>query len=155
MAFKLSDFIVKGYKGAGIVLICGNEVLMQLRRHPPVWSFVGGGFDEEKDSDFVDCAIREFWEETGIELQRSQISAKPIHVLGFGRYCWKLYLCFVDRKQDPRHAPVQYRCEYEKYRYVNLYNYKSELKEEKHNKLYPFVSFQMWKIRRYIEKYKK
>ena len=72
--------ISNGYRGAGIVFICGDEVLMQLRRHPPVWSFVGGGFDRRKDHDLLDTALREFFEETGVSGSFSKRREYGFHV---------------------------------------------------------------------------
>ena len=144
--------ISNGYRGAGIVFICGDEVLMQLRRHPPVWSFVGGGFDRRKDHDLLDTALREFFEETGVRLSRENVISKPIHSLGFWRFRWNLYLYFSNVRISTSDAPARYSHEYQKYRYVNLYRYKDELKSEVHNKTFLFVPYQMRLIRKYIRR---
>lgn len=57
------------YKGAGIGLILDNSILMGKRSHGlfiGTWSVPGGG--KEKGEDFLDCAKREFFEETGCNI---------------------------------------------------------------------------------------
>lgn len=149
---KFADIIIHGYSGGGIIYMCGDEVLMQLRRHPPVWSFVGGGFDRLKDSTLVDTAIREFWEETGIHLDRDHLMTQPVHALGFWHYRWELYLYCANQKESVSNAPASFRSEYEKYRYVNLYHYKSDLSKERHKRTYPFVSYQIKKVQKYLNR---
>ena len=78
---------------------------MSIRRHPAVWAFIGGGFDRSKDRDLLDTAVREFYEETGIILQRSDVEEKPLHALGFWKYRWELYVVFTERKIYPENGP--------------------------------------------------
>lgn len=152
---KLLKYIKVGYRGAGIALVCGNEVLMQLRVHPPVWSFVGGGYDPGKDSSLLDTALREFYEETGIRLERSSIQKRPVMTLGAWRYKWILYLAIIDAKPDSAHGPLEFRREYQKYRYVDIYDYRSVLAQEQHKKTFFFVRTQMRTIGKMIEKLQK
>ena len=140
---KAAKLIRDGYTGAGIVYICGDEVLMQLRRHPHVWSFVGGGYDKYKDQDLLDTAIREFYEETGISLARSDVEAKPLHKLGFWKYKWHLYLVISDVKRSTDDAPSMYRCEYERYKYVHIPEYKEEIAADGDMGFFFFVPHQM------------
>ena len=106
---KIVKRIANGYRGAGIVFVCKDDVLMQLRCHPPVWSFVGGGFDSRKDSCLLDTALREFAEETGVVLDREKVIGKPIHSLGFWRFRWNLYLYISDKRISTSDAPRKYR----------------------------------------------
>ena len=147
---KIVKRIANGYRGAGIVFVCKDDVLMQLRCHPPVWSFVGGGFDSSKDRSLLDTALREFAEETGVVLDREKVIEKPIHSLGLWRFRWNLYLYISDKRISTSDAPAKYRHEYQKYRYVNLYRYKDELKSEIHHKTFLFVPYQMRVIQKYI-----
>lgn len=150
----LSAFIklfTQGYRGAGIVYLCGNHVLMQLRMHPKRWAFIGGSYDKTKDADYRETAVREFWEETGVKLRISDLEKEPVHALGFWHYRWELYLVISDKKIEVDNAPEEYRHEYQKYRYINLYDVRKDLSSERYHKLFFFVSYQLKKVRRYIE----
>ena len=130
-----------------------DEVLMQLRRHPAVWAFIGGGFDRSKDKDLLDTAVREFYEETGIILQRSDVEEKPLHALGFWKYRWELYVVLAERKIYPENGPESFRNEYYKYKYVPILKYKNTLSEEDHKHTFFFVKYQLKLLKKYIEKY--
>ena len=57
------------YKGAGIGLVYNGSILMGVRSKKPflgTWAVPGGG--KEKGEDYLTCAKREFWEETGCKL---------------------------------------------------------------------------------------
>lgn len=149
---KLKKLIFDGYCGGGIAYVCNNEVLMQLRSHPRVWAFIGGGFDKESDKDYLDTALREFYEETGVHLDRSQINISLLHALGFWHYRWELYLVVADRRISTESAPESFSQEYQKYKYVDLYNYKASLSEEKYRKLFPFVRYQLNLIKKRLIK---
>lgn len=153
MLEKLTKLIKNGYTGAGIVYVYQDEVLMQLRRHPAVWAFIGGGFDRSKDSDLLDTAVREFYEETGIILQRSDVEEKVLHALGFWKYRWELYVVFADRKIYPENGPESFRNEYYKYKYVPILKYKNALSEEDHKHTFFFVKYQLKLLKSYLKKY--
>ena len=102
--------------------------------------------------DLLDTALREFFEETGVRLSRENVISKPIHSLGFWRFRWNLYLYFSDVRISTSDAPARYSHEYQKYRYVNLYRYKDELKSEVHDKTFLFVPYQIRLIRKYIRR---
>ena len=65
------------YKGAGIGLVLNDSILIGKRSKKPfigTWAVPGGG--KEKDEDYLSCAKREFYEETGCKLEA--LTAKPI-----------------------------------------------------------------------------
>ena len=133
--------ILFGYHGAGIVFTSDDECLMQLRKHPPVWAFIGGGAKKGESS--VDTALREFYEETGVQLNENDLDVKPLHTLGFGRFRWVLYHCHKDYKIDPTHGNKAFKEEYVNYKYFHINSYKKELKAEKHKRTFFFVTHQM------------
>ena len=135
------SLITFGYRGAGIVLTAGNEVLLQLRRHPRVWAFIGGGM--KKGESYVQTALREFYEETGVELSADMLDEKPLHKLGFWHYKWVLYHCHLPEEKKITHAPKDFSKEYIKYRYVDIHSFKAEIRKEKHHHFFFFVKHQM------------
>jgi len=134
------SLITFGYRGAGIVLTAGDKVLMQLREHPKVWAFIGGGM--QKGETFLETALREFYEETGILLEKEMLDEKPLHVLGFWHYKWVLYHCHLETEVPLDKAPRVFKKEYIKYRYLSIANYKEELSLEKYHHLFFFVKHQ-------------
>ena len=65
------------YKGAGIGLVLNNSILIGKRSKKPflgTWAVPGGG--KEKGEDYLTCAKREFYEETGCQLD--SLKAKPL-----------------------------------------------------------------------------
>ena len=65
------------YKGAGIGLVLNDSILIGKRSKKPfigTWAVPGGG--KEKGEDYLSCAKREFYEETGCKLE--DLTAKPI-----------------------------------------------------------------------------
>ena len=149
---KLGKIIKDGYTGAGIALVYEGQVLMQLRVHPAVWSFVGGGFDKLEDKSLVDTALREFWEETGIRLTRDQLHCRPVQILGFWKYKWILYLAVSKERIDVLNPPKEFKSEWQRYRYVDLARYREELAQEPNKGTFLFVPYQIWKIRRMLRK---
>ncbi len=133
--------ITFGYRGAGIVLTAGNEVLLQLRKHPRVWAFIGGGM--KKGETFLETALREFYEETGIKLSSDMVDKKPLHQLGFWHYKWVLYHCHLSNEEKLSYAPKEFSDEYIKYRYVDIKSYREEIRKEKHHHFFFFVKHQM------------
>ena len=67
-------------------------------------------------------------------------------------YRWELYLVVADRRISTESAPESFSQEYQKYKYVNLYNYKESLSEEKYRKLFPFVRYQLNLIKKRLIK---
>lgn len=128
-----------------------DEVLMQLRRHPAVWAFIGGGFDKSKDCDLLDTAVREFYEETGIVLQRTDAEEKPLHALGFWKYKWVLYVVIAEKRMFPENEPESFRDEYYKYKYVPILGYKDALSEEEHKHTFFFVKYQFKLLKKYLK----
>ena len=114
----LYKYITEGYSGAGLIITFEDEVLFQLRKYPRSWAFIGGGFDKTKDKDFLDTAIREVFEESGIKINKEDVD---------------------------KNGEKEFSNEYIKYKWVKINNYKAELnkKEKKHYSLYFFVSYQM------------
>jgi len=58
------------YKGAGIALVCDKKVLLGIRSKKPFmgkWSVPGGG--REKGESYFEGAKREFYEETGCNIE--------------------------------------------------------------------------------------
>lgn len=133
--------ILQGYHGAGIALTSGDKVLMQLRRHPRVWAFIGGG--GKKGESHIETAIREFYEETGIALTADMLDEKPLHVLGFSRFKWVLYHCHVENMPSVTAGSDKFRKEYICYRYVTVSSYRKELSSENHRRTFFFVPYQM------------
>ncbi len=148
----IKKLIINGYKGAGIIYLVDTEVLMQLRVHPPLWSFIGGGFDPCRDCTLMDTAIREFYEETGIVLDPERVVKKPIHRLGFWKYQWHLYIYNAEYKESTAKAPKKYASEYLKYRYVHVDTYQEELANEEHHSYFFFVKYQMKLLKKYIKR---
>lgn len=138
---RLISRILEGYHGAGIALTSGDMVLMQLRRHPRVWAFIGGG--GEKGEAPVDTAVREFFEETGIVITPAMLDEKPLHVLGFGRFKWVLYHCHLDHFPEVVAGSEKFRKEYLGYRYVKVASYREELSCERFRRTFFFVPYQM------------
>ena len=61
------------YKGAGVVLICNGKVLVGMRSKKPFknrWSIPGGSL--EKGETYLECALRELKEETGVNIENPQ-----------------------------------------------------------------------------------
>lgn len=138
---KIIRRLLQGYHGAGIALTCGDKVLMQLRRHPRVWAFVGGG--GEKGEGPEETAIREFYEETGIRLTADMLDEEPLHSLGFGRFRWVLYHCHTDDMPESIEGIDEFRTEYIRYRYVTVSEYRKELSTEQYKRTFFFVPYQM------------
>jgi len=64
---------------AGVILINHNKILVVLGRDQRKWSFPKGQIDET-DKTIYDCAIRELYEETGIQLQIYDVCIATIRV---------------------------------------------------------------------------
>lgn len=145
----LYKYLTEGYSGSGALLTYKNEVLFQLRKHPLSWAFIGGGFDKTKDKDLIDTTIRELYEEAGIIVKRSDLENNVIHKLGFGRYKWLLFHVSLDSKPEIS-GGKEFIDEYIKYKWVNINNYKEELKkgETKKYPLFFFTSHQMKLLKR-------
>lgn len=147
----LYKYITEGYSGAGLIITFEDEVLFQLRKYPRSWAFIGGGFDKTKDKDFLDTAIREVFEESGIKINKEDVDKKAIHKLGFGRYKWVLYHASLS-KRPTINGKKEFSNEYIKYKWVKINNYRFQLneKEKKHYRLYFFVSYQMKELQKRI-----
>lgn len=141
--------LLLGYHGAGIALTSEGKVLMQLRRHPKVWAFVGGGAKSGESS--VDTAIREFYEETGIKLSADMLDNKPLHTLGFGAFKWVLYHCNVESVPESVLGDDEFRKEYIRYRMISVENYRAELAPEKYHHTFFFVPYQMKVLKKRLE----
>lgn len=140
---NLLSLFTRGYRGAGVVITYKDEVLLQLRRHPPVWSFIGGGM--EKGEDFRACAVRELYEESGIRINESMLDEEPVHVLGFWHYKWVLFHCHLSERPQI-HGLKEFSDEYYCYRFVPVRSYREAVRNEKHHHFYFFVHYQMKKI---------
>lgn len=138
----LHKYITEGYSGAGLILTCRGKVLFQLRRHPRCWAFIGGGINPSVDHDFLDCAIREVFEESGITVDRNAVDKTPVHVVGFGRYRWELYHAELPEETVPS-GSQEFSDEYVSYAWVSLKDYRRELKAVRAYPLFFFVSHQM------------
>ena len=92
----LHKYITEGYSGAGLILTCRGKVLFQLRRHPRCWAFIGGGINPSVDHDFLDCAIREVFEESGITVDRNSDSScyllLAVHHIIVDGWCTDVYM---------------------------------------------------------------
>ncbi len=147
----LYKYLTEGYSGSGAIITYKNEVLFQLRKHPRSWAFIGGGFDKNKDNDLIDTTIRELYEEAGIVVNRLDLEGNILHKLGFGHYKWLLFHVSLDNKPDIS-GDNEFIDEYIKYKWVNINQYKEELKkgEIKKYPLFFFVSHQMKLLKRRI-----
>lgn len=83
------------YRGAGIGLILEDSILMGKRSHGlflDSWAVPGGG--KEKGEDFLTCAKREFFEETGCNLDSLNpnfICSWSLNLLPFFRWTTFFY----------------------------------------------------------------
>ena len=57
--------------GAAVILRYKDRILMEHRRDNFSWGLVSGGLHDQET--FIDCAIRETLEETGVELEDSAL----------------------------------------------------------------------------------
>lgn len=63
--------------GASVLIQYNNRLLLEHRADSNVWGLVGGGM--HPDESFLDCAIREVREETGILLERDKVNVFHIY----------------------------------------------------------------------------
>ncbi len=70
---KIKFFLCKLLKiktlGSRALVVKNNEFLLVKHTYTKNWYTVGGGL--EKNEAFVDCIVRELWEEVGIKSQKS------------------------------------------------------------------------------------
>ena len=90
----------KSYRGAGVMLFRYNtqskcfEVLLGRRavsRGYGQWAILGGR-KEKSDKDYFECALREFREESGVDLGRLQIQKLAVRRIDIPCYHWRTYL---------------------------------------------------------------
>ena len=91
------------YKGGGVALFQKNaegvfSILLGKRINDPgkgKWSIPGGGF-EHKDKNLFETARREFWEETGLNLNNIVVPQTPVKCHFWIPFCFKwLTLLYV------------------------------------------------------------
>lgn len=91
---------IKSYRGAGVMLFRYNtrfrrfEVLLGKRSVPKgygKWAIPGGGM-ENCDTDFSDCAFREFREETGVDIRNLQTQKLAMKRIDVPFFHWRTYM---------------------------------------------------------------
>lgn len=63
--------------GSVVIVKYNNKYLMEYRKDSNLWSFIGGNL--EIDETFIECAIRETYEETGIKLKEENLEFYKIY----------------------------------------------------------------------------
>jgi len=115
---------MRKYKGAGIALFKKQNndyaILLGKRTIKPnkgKWSIPGGRF-EKSDNFFFETAIREFREETGINLSNS-VNEKNAIICSFHYPCfeWKTFMFEVD---SDFHVPETFCYEFSEMRFISL-----------------------------------
>ena len=91
---------IRSYSGAGVMLFRYNsrynrfEVLLGKRALPRgygKWAIIGGG-KSHGDGDYYDCALREFLEETGVDLRSVQTKTLAVRRINVPYYHWRTFL---------------------------------------------------------------
>lgn len=63
--------------GVSVLIEYNDQLLMEHRTDSETWAVIGGGL--KVDEDLLECAIRETMEETGIQLEKTDISFIKIY----------------------------------------------------------------------------
>ena len=128
------------YKGAGIGLVCNGSILIGKRSKKPflgTWSVPGGG--KEKGEDYLTCAKREFWEETGCDLDSLDAKAIDSWSLSFLPFFkWTTYFYKIDAF-DCKLKPSEFSC----LEWVPLEKVKAR-------KCRPFTSCEINKVKKFL-----
>ena len=115
---------MRKYKGAGIALFQKQDndyaILLGKRTIKPnkgKWSIPGGRF-EKNDNFFFETAIREFREETGINIFDIAIEKKAIVCrFNYSFFEWKTFMFEVDSNF---HVPETFCYEFSEMRFISL-----------------------------------
>ena len=65
------------YIGTSVIIEMDNKILLEQRRDSDTWAIIGGGL--KINETLLECAIREVFEETGIELREQNIQFYKIY----------------------------------------------------------------------------
>ena len=87
------------YKGSGIGLVYNNSILLGKRSKRPfngLWSVPGGGFEKDKDKDYLSGAKRELYEETAIILDKLDTSYIGKWTLKLPFFCWTTFFYKIE-----------------------------------------------------------
>lgn len=91
---------IRSYSGAGVMLFRYDsrqecfEVLLgkrATRRGYGQWAIIGGE-KNHADGDFLDCALREFREENGVDLRRIRTKTLAVRRIDVPYYHWRTFL---------------------------------------------------------------
>ena len=63
--------------GTSVIIEIDNKILLEQRRDSDTWAIIGGGVKTSET--LLECAIREVFEETGIELSEQNIQFYKIY----------------------------------------------------------------------------
>jgi len=65
------------HMGTAIIILHQDKILMEYRTDSDYWALIGGGLD--MDESLEACAIREAYEETGIEIKESNLKFYKVY----------------------------------------------------------------------------
>lgn len=130
------------YKGAGIALINNDSVFLGKRSKRPFknsWAVPGGGFEKDKDNDYLSTAIREMKEETSININFLKAEYLGFWQLKMPFFCWTTFYFYYEGEFNNLKLDEMSQAKWVRY------------KDIKKLKKRPFCSFEIKKAVRLIK----